>query len=129
MKAHINSKPAQQLALYYKAENTAELLRVFDAQGISAREIMPAELTQSIGSLCGEGGKAKAPYEGNVPEKQMLIMYNFTNDGINALLEALRAAKIKIPLKAVVTKTNKQWSVIELISELEREKEAMEGRK
>lgn len=129
MKAHINTTPAQPLALYYKIEDTNGLLAVLDEQKISFKEIKPEDLTQSIGYLCGENGKAAAQYDGSAPEKQMLIMYDFTNDRINALLDALRAAQIKIPLKAVATKTNKQWSMLALMAELEREKVAMEGKK
>lgn len=51
-------------------------------------------------------------------------MSNFTSPQLNAVLDALREAGVHVPLKAVVTKHNKTWSVLALLEELQREREA-----
>lgn len=56
--------------------------------------------------------------------RQLLLMSNFTSPQLNAVLDALREAGVHVPLKAVVTKHNKTWSVLALLEELQREREA-----
>ena len=57
-------------------------------------------------------------------DAQLLLMSNFTSPQLNAVLDALREAGVHVPLKAVVTKHNKTWSVLALLEELQREREA-----
>ena len=103
MKAHINQQAARPLALLYGLPESTETGRgvraALEEQGFSSKEIAPEQLLQPVGALAGLGGKA-------------------------APLDALREAGVHVPLKAVVTKHNKTWSVLALLEELQREREA-----
>ena len=100
MKAHINQQTARPLALLYGLPESTETGRgvraALEEQGFTSKE--------------------------NAPEH--LLMSNFTSPQHNAVLDALREAGVHVPLKAVVTKHNKTWSVLALLEELQREREA-----
>jgi len=56
----------------------------------------------------------------------MLVMYGFQGEMIDVLLAALRMGGVgKIPLKAVVTQNNINWSSTELYREIKAEHEYM----
>lgn len=54
-------------------------------------------------------------------ELGMMILCDFNEDDVDFILKTLRMANISIPLKAIETDTNKNWSHIELYEELLRE--------
>jgi hypothetical protein len=63
-------------------------------------------------------------------ERQVLIMYGFTNRRLEAFLQNMkRAGMPSIPLKAIVTPHNVNWTFRALYEELEREDEAMRKRR
>ena len=128
MKAHINQQAARPLALLYGLPESTETGRgvraALEEQGFSSKEIAPEQLLQPVGALAGLGGKAAPLYSGEAPDTQLLLMSNFTSPQLNAVLDALREAGVHVPLKAVVTKHNKTWSVLALLEELQREREA-----
>ena len=121
MKAHINQQAARPLALLYGLPESTETGRgvraALEEQGFSSKEIAPEQLLQPVGALAGLGGKAAPLYSGEAPDAQLLLMSNFTSPQLNAVLDALREA-------GVVTKHNKTWSVLALLEELQREREA-----
>ena len=47
---------------------------------------------------------------------------------MNYMLAYLRKEKIQIPLKAVLTPTNRHWNSLELYAEIKKEHEQMAGR-
>ena len=102
----------------------SRLRAALEEQGFSSKEIAPEQLLQPVGALAGLGGKAAPLYSGEAPDAQLLLMSNFTSPQLNAVLDALREAGVHVPLKAVVTKHNKTWSVLALLEELQREREA-----
>ena len=128
MKAHINQQAARPLALLYGLPESTQPGRgvraALEEQGCSSKEIAPEQLLQPVGALAGLGGKAAPLYSGEAPDAQLLLMSNFTSPQLNAVLDALREAGVHVPLKAVVTKHNKTWSVLALLEELQREREA-----
>ena len=119
MKAHINQQAARPLALLYGLPESTETGRgvraALEEQGFSSKEIAPEQLLQPVGALAGLGGKAAPLYSGEAPDAQLLLMSNFTSPQLNAVLDALREAGVHVPLKAVVTKHNKTWSVLALL--------------
>lgn len=60
-------------------------------------------------------------------QEEMLIMNDFSSSQLNSFLYVLRQNKINIPLKAVVTETNANWSSETLYRELSAERKAMEA--
>ena len=62
-----------------------------------------------------------------VPSGPALILCGLPGAEREALLDALRAAGAVIPLKAIVTPTNQNWSFAALLAELAREHAALHG--
>ena len=57
----------------------------------------------------------------------MLVLYQFTEAGLDALLAAMKSGGVNIPLKAAVTPTNRDWPLCQLAAELEKEHAAVQA--
>ena len=70
-----------------------------------------------------------APEAPAISEK-MLILHGFSQQRLQELLAGLRKAKVPpIPLKAMVTEHNADWTLYELYQEIRKEHEMMTGQK
>ena len=121
MKAHIAK--AQPLALAYQL--TESELAAVHALGFAVRSIRPAQLSCRVGDLIA--GDAPGAYEGEAPQEKLLVLDGFSRPDLDRLLAGLRAADIWVPLKAVVTPSNRTWTVAALMGELARERASLEG--
>lgn len=63
------------------------------------------------------------PYNGQITES-MLLLHEFSDKRLDALLKALRREQVKVDFKAVTTKTNIKWTVLQLFFEMEKERNA-----
>ena len=61
------------------------------------------------------------PYNGQITES-MLLLHEFSDKRLDALLKALRREQVKVDFKAVTTKTNIKWTVLQLFFEMEKER-------
>ena len=121
LKAHIAK--AQPLALAYRlAESELAAVR---ALGFAARAIRPEQLGCRVGDLVA--GEAPGAYEGEAPQEKLLVLDGFSRPDLDRLLAGLRAAGVFVPLKAVVTPSNRTWTVAALMGELARERASLEG--
>lgn len=98
---------------------------ILAALGIAVTEVAPYQLLQPVGLLAGCGGEPAQLYFGRAPREPVLILAGFSPAQLDGLLAALRRAGIHIPLKAVLTQHNRDWSLLSLIEELRREHAAM----
>lgn len=89
-------------------------------------EILPEDFRQPIENLTGTGttGKAEA-FTGKAPGESLLLFCGLTEKHLDKVLQGLKQKKIQIDYKAVLTDTNKKWSVLKLYLELEKEKHAI----
>lgn len=97
--------------------------------GLALRQVGSAEAGMNVGRLCGIPGSSEAALllhlePGAYPPA--LILYGLAEPALDSLLAALRAAGVKLPLKAVVTPTNQKWPLCELLAELAAERQALE---
>ncbi len=88
--------------------------------GLTCVSVPPEDFSRPIGTLAGEKGSAPASTDEKPFSDEMLLMEEM--DG--AFLDSLRAMGVLIPLKAVLTGQNRQWSSNALHRELSREHEA-----
>ena len=114
MKAHIAK--AQPLALAY---------RLAESELAAVRAIRPEQLGCRVGDLVA--GEAPGAYEGEAPQEKLLVLDGFSRPDLDRLLAGLRAAGVFVPLKAVVTPSNRTWTVAALMGELARERASLEG--
>lgn len=100
-----------------------KLAKVLEERNIRKLEVGKTELAEKIGTLVGIPGfeSEGLDWEGEIPTTQFLLMSEFDEEGMDAFLLALRTEGIYIPHKAMLTWSNKDFSLGQLILEVERE--------
>ena len=98
-------------------------------KGVRLRRAAPADCTQSIGALCGEGPRREDAAPGGALPGPMLVFAHFREKQLDMFLSELRTARLGLgAIKAVLTPTNAQWDAHALYAELAREKSRIRGR-
>ena len=94
--------------------------------GIEGRDVSPEEYGHPIGYLAGLEGYAPADGPGEEGfTDEMLVLCALPQKKFNGFLDALRASRAGVALKAVLTETNAGWSSLELYRAIRAEHEAM----
>ena len=110
---------------------TPQLKTILLKMGIRIKVIAPEDYSKKIGEILGLDTNPSAQPPAVAPSQsiddEMMVMYNFIEPRLNLLLAELRKANIKIPLKAVVTPHNSNWTSYELHAELSEEREAFKN--
>jgi len=122
MKARVNAPSA----LFYPAsdERARSTLRVLERRGIRTVNVSPDDLGSTVsGRLTGR--KGETAFSGEKPQKSCLVLSNFSGKSLDALLAALREADARPGLVAVVTDSNRDWTLCALIAELSEEDRRM----
>ncbi len=106
------------------------LSRAFAPANITLKSVPTEDCAQTLGALAGEFGCPRSPVvnEAAFPEP-MIVLCGFQSVRIDAVLSALQAAGLNLPYKAVLTKSNKKWTPMQLLTELKRERAEMEKSK
>ncbi|MBQ8095389.1 MAG: DUF3783 domain-containing protein [Clostridia bacterium] len=107
-------------------ENTVAGIAV--QQKLSVRHISASEAATPLRELLMPGTVADAPAR-DAPKAEIMIMALESRAVLDGFLDALKSAGVVVPLKAVVTPTNVNWTVSELIQEITKEHEAMSAGK
>lgn len=121
----------KETVLAFGCEGILPLLTMaFAPAGIALKSVPAADCAQTLGALAGEFGCPRSPAvnEGAFPEP-MIVLCGFRDARIDAALMALQSAGLSLPYKAVLTKSNKKWTPIQLLAELRRERAEMEKSK
>ena len=94
--------------------------------GITARDVAPEEYCHPVGYLARlEGfGPSEEPCRESFGD-EMLVMCGLPSRQFSAFLDALRASRANVALKAVLTDTNAGWSSAELHRAIRAEHEAL----
>lgn len=126
MKAHI-PKARERVLTYILDDTTAATLSlILEKMSVEEYRVPANKLGQKVGVLAGYTG-----FEGTQCEdgfsvgESMLCMCGLSSGRVNQLLEQLRENHIDIPLKAVVTATNQNWSFARLAEALQEERKAL----
>ncbi len=125
MKAHITKRQPLTLG-YCLPAGAAEAIA---GAGFSLRELTAGDLACQLGALADGTTHGQTSAAGDAPAEPLLVMADFTERQLDALLAGLRQKGVQIPLKAVLTETNRRWTVLELWAELRREHEAVAGQR
>lgn len=96
--------------------------------GIKIRHVESKDILHPVGYLLTIDG-----YEPTVKsindekiEEEMLVIHNFSDEQIQVMLEILKNANVPlIPLKAIVTPTNVDWTFYALYQEIKKEHKMM----
>ena len=123
MKVRIPKREAVLLYLPDDAPDSESVRTALLVENIPFSELSAQQLTLTV-QECFEGKDAVLPGK-NAPEEAMAVFCNLNNARLDAALSALRGLPL---LKAVMTPTNRSWSMLSLYEELCREREAVRRR-
>ena len=135
MKAHIarNQNAGVPLALGWNlsAADRGILEGMAPAFGMKLLLVSPADAGKTVSQLLGEvetlSSRTLVLEPGASPPA--LLLANFKSRDLDTLLDLMRQAKVSIPLKAVVTPTNKNWVFGDLLAHLKEEHAAFTAAK
>ena len=106
----------------------SKLRQIFAMLRLRMRVVEPGRYHISLEELAAGKGEPAEPAE-PLPEA-MLVFCGLGQALLNQVLEVIRVAKLPlIPLKAVMTDTNRTWDTRQLYEELVKEREAVAGEK
>lgn len=130
MKAHIarNQNAGVPLALGWNlsAADRGKLEGIAPVFGLKVLPVSPADAGKTVAQLLGEV-ETLAPRTLVLEPgayAPALVLANLKDKDVDKLLALLRQAEVNIPLKAVVTKTNRNWVFGELLAHLQEERAA-----
>ena len=116
MKAHIarNQNAGVPLALGWNlsAADRGILEGMAPAFGMKLLLVSPADAGKTVAQLLGEVETKTA---------RTLVLANFKEKDVDTLLDLMKQAKVNIPLKAIVTPSNKNWVFGDLLAHLQEE--------
>ena len=116
MKAHIarNQNAGVPLALGWNlsAADRGILEGMAPAFGMKLLLVSPADAGKTVAQLLGEVETKAA---------RTLVLANFKEKDVDTLLDLMKQAKVNIPLKAIVTPSNKNWVFGDLLAHLQEE--------
>lgn len=126
-------------------EKAKRLKRVLLLMGVKIRMVSPEQYHLPIKDLInGQSGEITKEETANLMDcvktqdtdgaenekesiqEEMMVMYGFSGNRLDELLNALRKNQSRINLKAILTETNKEWSSYVLYQELKIEHEMMQ---
>ena len=117
MKAHIarNQNAGVPLALGWNlsAADRGILEGMAPAFGMKLLLVSPADAGRTVAQLLGEVEPGAYP--------PALVLANFKEKDVDTLLDLMKQAKVNIPLKAIVTPSNKNWVFGDLLAHLQEE--------
>lgn len=91
---------------------------------IRMKKVEKKEYLQQIGFLAGMKNMEAAPecYEGEELEKEMMVFAGISNQRLDQILSMMRKNGVKrVDYKAILTETNKTWTVPRLYEEISKE--------
>jgi len=127
MKAHIAAAP--RCALAWNLKDAPALEKTARAFRLTLRHVGEGDLAATVGDLCaGRPAPACAPLV-LAPPRPALIVSGLRHDTgeLDAFLTAVKNAGTAVPLRAMVTPTSKDWTLLQLLQELNAEHDAVEA--
>lgn len=97
---------------------------------IHAKTVSKEDYKRTLKQILEEAPSSANPaeaYQGEALGEPMVIMCGFSNARMNLLLNAMRKAGAIVPLKAMLTPTNQNWTILQLFDQISKEHAAMTG--
>ena len=109
--------------LIYQVKETEAVKQLLASMKIRLEEIKTTDLRKSIGDLAeGKKNVLTAPYTVRAPQESHMEFCGVFFLFFNKILFELRRKQIPVDYKAVLTPSNRKWSVLKLMLELTKEK-------
>lgn len=116
----------QETVLLYnidKSEAGKAIISILEKLNVKVIIVKSSDLMNPIGHLLGEEGfeRGTEPLE-KIPQDDMMVMAGFEDKQVDILLQIFQEANIPfIPLKAIVTQTNINWTFMKLLNSVKTE--------
>lgn len=112
------------MAFQLKETDLQKLKEIAGTMRVKLLIVEKSDFRQTVGDLLAQKKNPLAsPYTGEMAES-MLLMDDFSDKRLDTLLKALKREQISVDYKAVTTKTNSKWTVLQLYLEMEKERTA-----
>lgn len=109
--------------LIYQVKEKEAVKQLLAPMKIRLEEIKTTDLRQSIGDLAeGKKNMLTAPFTGSAPRESLMVFCGVNEKHFDKILFELRRKQIPVDYKAVLTPSNRKWSVLMLMLELTKEK-------
>lgn len=119
--------PQPVLLTYHLLAKRAAKVRVIAMRmGVRVKAVEKWEYLSPIGSFTGDCGSFDSFYDGEGFTEEMLVMAHFPQSVFSRFLQELRTARLTVPLKCVLTETNRGWNSMELYTHLCEERSAVQ---
>lgn len=115
------------LTYHLPAKRAAKVRVIAMRMGVRVKAVEKWEYLSPIGSFTGDCGSFDSFYDGEGFDDEMLVMAHFPQSLFTRFLQELRAARLTVPLKCVLTETNCGWNSLELHEQLTAERDAIES--
>ena len=109
----------------FQIENTREIERLASNMKIRVVHATAAMYDETLDSIIsGKTTRTASIYaaDNKLPSDSILIFCDLSEKHLNRMLFELKSRKVQIDLKAILTPTNRRWTLRQLHSELERER-------
>ena len=128
MKARIKRQEVRRLLGYRLSEPYRTAVSAA-AESFGAEAVFTDDAVTPVCSLLGDGEAAAEGEKGDnaAPSEECLLIAGFDRQPLSDLVDLLRETGVRIPLKAVYTPHNREWSFTQLVAELKKEHEYMTG--
>lgn len=115
-----------ELVLFYTPlllADPSRLRNLLDGLGVSLRVVPAQQLGQTLGFLAGLPDCVERPAGAVAPfSEPVMVFCGFSQDRLDQALDALRVSGGPAALKAVLTPTNRSWTLARLAGELQSER-------
>lgn len=101
-------------------------------RGAMLAKVKPIKVNASLYECTLEdiaNGVTQGKYNGEIPDKKMLVMCGFSSSQMSILMMFMQKNKARMDYNAVMTDTNKDWNPLQMFEEMEKEKQAIEAKK
>lgn len=123
---------SEKILLYHfnNQEIKSKIIMILSQLNIDIVEIKDEDVNKTIGYLCGIDNDKGDNDNKEIPEREMMLFFGLDDNKLTFLLDVFKQVGIPfIPLKAVVTPTNVDWTFYDLYMHAKDEYEMMYQRK
>lgn len=107
--------------------DVAAITSIASSLKLGAKAVPREDFNQTLGFLAGIDKTEAATFDGEAPQGSLLLFYQVEDSVMDKMLKKLRKKRLDITYKAIMTPTNRMWTVRRLYAEMEREKRSFEG--
>ena len=115
--------------LLFQSKEATNIRKLAAPMLIKVVEEELSQFKQKIGKLAGYNKEEEEIlFDGEAPEGSLMVFCDFTEKHFNTMLQKMRANKIPMTYKAVMTPVNRTWDVLHMYEEMELERKSYENR-